>query len=434
MDQVDSTLVSQSMKFKPKGVLSWSRHISLVVTQPQFDYADYPMDSQNITIRFASPSLANSFLAIKFDSPAVAYINAPYPNQRQYNFPDNSVWDHTLNDVETYIFKETQKRQLSSSFSYNRTYDHGIIMITISRQSDGVLIRLGLPVLMLMVLSGFVYWAAMESRIDSTMTILLSVSALYIVVFGNIPLLGYLTSFDQYILSMFLLLTINVVLHQLSFRLSVKTGKWPLRQFFIRLVEFSGRVTVIPLALYLFSSIFHSHFVDDLNNVALIALTVGMTLIFMRESFGVRKAFQSSMIELELKVDESSLDSLSWYEIILYYIYSGFKRRYAKKSFQSSRDSGFGLELKNKVLEEIQNPTTGLPIDLQPDSDDEEDNDEGEGNVETVVSRMSQRRASPVSNSNQNRRGSDRKKAHSISRPRDENVVIRAANELPFEL
>jgi hypothetical protein len=311
----------------------------------------------------------------------------------------------------------------AASFSYNRTYDHGIVMIKISRQSDGVLIRLGLPVLMLMILSGFVYWAAMESRIDSTMTILLSVSALYIVVFGNIPLLGYMTSFDQYILAMFLLLTINVVLHQFSFRLSVKTGKWPLRQFFIRLVEFSGRITVIPLALYLFSSIFHSNFVDNLNGVAIIALTVGMTLIFMRESFGVRKAFKSSMIELQLKVDESSLDSLSWYEIIFYYIYTGLKRKYVKKFFQASRESNFGLELKNKVLEDIQNPTT--PIDHQPDSDDDDDDCGGDGEKERVG------RMSEDNKSNNDRRRSTRKRTHSSSHRHNETIVT---NEAPFEL
>jgi hypothetical protein len=37
------------------------------------------------------------------------------------------------------------------------------------------------------------FWANLDDRINMTMTILLSVSALYVVILGNIPLLGYLT-------------------------------------------------------------------------------------------------------------------------------------------------------------------------------------------------------------------------------------------------
>ena len=378
MDQVDSILVSQSLKLKPKGSISWSRHISLVLTQPQFHYEKYPMDSQNITIRFASPSLANTFVAVRFERPPVAYINAPYPNEDKYNFPQNSIWDHKIDNIWATIFEETQVRRLPGSTSYNRTHDHGTIQIEINRRSDGVLIRLGLPVLMLMVLSGFVYWAAMENRIDSTMTILLSVSALYIVVFGNIPLLGYLTSFDQDILAMFLILAINVVMHQLSYRLSIKTGKWPLRQFFIRLLEFFGRVTVIPVVLYLFTSMFESNFVDNVDHASLIGLTVAMTIIFLREFFGVKKAFQASMIEVQCKVDESSLDSLSWYEVILYYLYFGIIRKLSRRRARTlshkpnGEDPSFAIELKNKVLDEIHNPSN-INIDLQPDSDDDEE-------------------------------------------------------------
>lgn len=41
--------------------------------------------------------------------------------------------------------------------------------------------------------TGLTFWANVDSRIDTTMTILLSVSALYVVILSNIPLLGYLT-------------------------------------------------------------------------------------------------------------------------------------------------------------------------------------------------------------------------------------------------
>ena len=43
------------------------------------------------------------------------------------------------------------------------------------------------------IVVGLTFWANVDSRIDTTMTILLSVSALYVVILSNIPLLGYLT-------------------------------------------------------------------------------------------------------------------------------------------------------------------------------------------------------------------------------------------------
>ena len=36
---------------------------------------------------------------------------------------------------------------------------------------------------------------------DSTITILLAISALYIVIFQSIPMLGYLTAFDDFIIT-----------------------------------------------------------------------------------------------------------------------------------------------------------------------------------------------------------------------------------------
>lgn len=47
---------------------------------------------------------------------------------------------------------------------------------------------------------GLTFWGDSSSRVDSTITIMLSVSALYIVIFSSIPMLGYLTKFDRYII------------------------------------------------------------------------------------------------------------------------------------------------------------------------------------------------------------------------------------------
>jgi hypothetical protein len=47
-------------------------------------------------------------------------------------------------------------------------------------------VRYALPILILLLLSAATFWADANSRIDTTMTILLSVSALYVVIIeGN---------------------------------------------------------------------------------------------------------------------------------------------------------------------------------------------------------------------------------------------------------
>ena len=52
---------------------------------------------------------------------------------------------------------------------------------------------------MLLLLSALTFWLSYENRVDTTITLLLSVSALYIVILGNIPMVGYLTNVDTFV-------------------------------------------------------------------------------------------------------------------------------------------------------------------------------------------------------------------------------------------
>lgn len=58
--------------------------------------------------------------------------------------------------------------------------------------------RYALPILILLLLSAATFWADVETRIDTTMTILLSVSALYVVIIdGKRPYLLLLPSVED---------------------------------------------------------------------------------------------------------------------------------------------------------------------------------------------------------------------------------------------
>ncbi len=71
--------------------------------------------------------------------------------------------------------------------------------LTMQRQGSGVIVRLILPLTMLLLLSALTFWISYENRLDTTITLLLSVSALYIVILGNIPMVGYLTNVDTFV-------------------------------------------------------------------------------------------------------------------------------------------------------------------------------------------------------------------------------------------
>ena len=136
------------------------------------------------------------------------------------------------------------------------------------------------------------------------MTSLLAISALYIVVFGNIPLLGYLTNLDKYVVSMFVLLACCVVAHQGCVVLHRRVEDKPIRAVLTRAVESTGRLGVFPSALLLFMYYFAaSKLVKNMRTMALTVLIIILTFVFISEVQGVRKEFSVATRRLKEKVD-----------------------------------------------------------------------------------------------------------------------------------
>ena len=239
------TIIKQSVKLRPNGFLSWSRHVKLTVVQSHYRYSNYPMDDHSMLLRFSSVAYSVDFLRILLNDDAVTFINAAYPNHNSdVNWELNNQWVLNQNKYRTYTYKEVRNisipevsipsSNLSSKAtpglsSISSTFEYGIVILEKERISQGVLIRLGMPILILMILSGLVFWAAVEKRIYATMKILFAVATLYIVVFGEIPMLGYITNFDEFIVIMFIILTLASALHQFIHRVNEKAGRRPLR-------------------------------------------------------------------------------------------------------------------------------------------------------------------------------------------------------------
>ena len=249
IDAQSVNVYAESIRIKPNGVIYWSRHMVLTVTQEQLDFADYPMDTQVFNIRFEPYSLPVSMAEIGWQSPP--YIL--YSNGKSYDFENNAMWTYisTSNSTEVVNYGTSDKPYWNSV---------GVLTFTFKRLPQGILVRLAVPITLLVLLAGLSFWAAKEDRVNVTITILLAVSALYIIIFSSVPMLGYLTYFDYYCLSMYTMLFAICFLHQFVYRLYDRQGKegkhYQLQRSIIRGLEVTGRIGVIPTVLIVYLILF----------------------------------------------------------------------------------------------------------------------------------------------------------------------------------
>lgn len=245
-DAISITQTEDYLKLYPSGELRRMQHMVMTFSQSTMNYEEYPCGTQNITIRFFSFTLAASQLVFQsmpnymkngLHAPPVDFI---YPQGSSTPaFQQNPVW--TLEETG---FDYTSW-QLSPGL-YSRPF--GIVTFKISRKSTGILKRLCMPILLIMLLCALSYWSTVNDRIATTVTALLAIAALYIAIVGSIPLVGYMTRLDEYMLMMFIIIFTNTIFHMIVVRLNVqeKGVNWPLRKLTVRLIEFTGRVTMIP--------------------------------------------------------------------------------------------------------------------------------------------------------------------------------------------
>lgn len=127
------------------------------------------------------------------------------------SFTENPIWDY----VSSEGLIEIEDNGTPGSPRLRST---ALAEITIHREPAGIVLRLAMPLFLLVFLAGWAFWAAPVDRMNITVTILLAVSALYIVVFQNIPMLGYLTTIDNFVLAMYFVLFACCGIHQFVIR------------------------------------------------------------------------------------------------------------------------------------------------------------------------------------------------------------------------
>jgi hypothetical protein len=302
-DETESTVLVEAIRFKPEGSMYWTRHFVMTIAQPGFDYAKYPLDSQQIVIRISPYTYSTAFVRMAWGEPAVLYVRAK-PDSTP-NLMLNQIWSHKYGDYSTEVYVAETPTTVNGVV-IPRSFDFSFLNVTITRKEKGIVIRLIAPIVVLMILSGVTFWATLSNRLSSTMTILLSVSALYIAVFGQIPMIGYLTSFDHYVLAMYSLLIVNAFVHQFTIRLDVKVVPWPFRVLAIRLIEASGRLFVGPFACGTFMFYFRSSSLIQDNFAAFLCfLIIPFSFLLVREVGGIAKAYDQAMVEIHQKFHPS---------------------------------------------------------------------------------------------------------------------------------
>jgi hypothetical protein len=249
------------------------------------------------------------------------------------------------------------------------------LTVTVKRYSRGMIYRLAIPIFLLVLLAGISFWGAPVDRMNVSITILLSVSALYIVVFDNIPMIGILTAFDQYVLIMFLILFICCIMHQIIIRFGTdtKVDKWPLRLLYIRLLEGVGRTCILPVIFTVFVGFFDSALNEKQLVVCSLLVAFWALLIVMRESKATRKAFTYGMANIAQKIE--SLANLSNFEILLFNKYT-----YNIWSISLTKH----LKEINVQAEEIERLKQRKDELLYGGADSDDEDDSGHGNTSSL--------------------------------------------------
>ena len=333
-DATEMQVQSETIKLRPNGVIYWSRHVIASLAQPHFYYSKYPLDRQSVRLIYYSYSMPDYYLKQYFRSSPITYVkNLGEGNQEHFTM--NSVWSHTAGEC---LYKIVPVDD--SQGALQRTFLVAQIDLYVNRKSEGIIIRLAIPTLILMILGGLTFWAAPDTRVDATMTILLSISALYIVVFSSIPMIGYLTTFDKYTVTMFFVLTICAGIHQGVNRMMMKGENYPLRIFYVRVTEFMGRMIIIPFSVIFFGALFNDNtVVKELKIIALLVLIISMCIVGLREFFGVKKAYFVAMTDVRHKMDNPLKYKISALEAFLYSMYMKYgSKQDIRHSFSAKMD------------------------------------------------------------------------------------------------
>lgn len=288
-DLVGADLFSYDYRFNEYNEFFFQQSYHMTLVQPQFDFRAYPGDSQTINVRFSDAEFATRQLIF-----VPTNIRFTTLQDGSVSFQQNPIWTVNSNGYTAYV-----------DDAYSNSYN--VFYVDVTRRAYGVVIRLVLPMALLILLGAITFWVSYDQRVDTTITILLAMSALYIVILSNIPLVGYLTNVDKFVFWMYFMLVLVAVLHQMYATLNEKLDRWPLRLMYLRVIELAGRVFVLPAVSIYFAEYIPISSDKSVPDLIIILSTLVSFSILVRELFGLRSAFYECMRKLTEKINNPEL-------------------------------------------------------------------------------------------------------------------------------
>lgn len=177
--------------------------------------------------------------------------------------------------------------------------------------------------------------------------------------FAGIPQVGYLTTFDDWIFTMYTALAIFVVLHQVVIVLKRKSDRVPIRNCIIRMIEFFGRIFVAPMSLLYYVLTFMEPTPFIFASFALIILLF-ITLIGAREWGGLKKSFVEASHYIQDKLDDGrkvSNAEMIFMNLISFKKLSTSEASYKAKLSRKERtriDAERSIEMRQRARSEAQ--------------------------------------------------------------------------------
>ena len=138
--------------------LLWSRHFVCIFQQSHFNYKDYPTDEQYIHMRLQSYGSSDAFIKLAFFDPPVTFVTDANGDS---TFQQNAIWGYDRYEAKISVNDR-------SVGSIRRVVDVALVNIYLTRDSAGIILRLGVPIVLCVVVSCVAFWASVESRLDIT--------------------------------------------------------------------------------------------------------------------------------------------------------------------------------------------------------------------------------------------------------------------------
>lgn len=229
----------------------WSRHTIMTFSEPSLAFKRYPLDVQNISLVLQSYAFDSNFVRL-VQYPNVLSFNLDKQTQQSY-VDENQMWFYDT--YSCYTVLENLGSPLNPLRSYYTTY----LNIRLARKSYGVLCRLALPITIFMIVVGLSFFAKAESRIYIAMEVLFLMATFFVIVGDTIPLVGYLSWFDQFAITCFSLLTVAITVHFSTVLLGDSSVSLPMNRFFKALIEAIFRLIWIPLSMIMLVVYFEIH-------------------------------------------------------------------------------------------------------------------------------------------------------------------------------